>query len=45
MMKQTEDGNYRVQLRSGESGEGSDEIALLSHKFSEMAGIVRQHHD
>ncbi|RXZ32891.1 diguanylate cyclase [Oxalobacteraceae bacterium CAVE-383] len=41
VMKQTENGNYRVRL----SSEGSDEIAVLSHKFNQMAGIVHRHHE
>jgi diguanylate cyclase (GGDEF)-like protein len=41
IMKATESGNYRVRLRC----DGNDEIALLSKKFNEMAGIVLRHHE
>lgn len=38
-MKQTETGNYLLRMRC----DGNDEIALLSHKFNEMAGKMHQH--
>ncbi|HEY4072757.1 MAG TPA: diguanylate cyclase [Herbaspirillum sp.] len=41
IMKATESGNYRVRLRC----DGNDEIALLSKKFNEMAGIVLKHNE
>lgn len=40
-MRATADGNYRVRLRC----DGKDEIAVLSQKFNEMAGIVLKHHE
>jgi diguanylate cyclase (GGDEF)-like protein len=40
-MKATEDGNYRVRLFC----DGNDEIAVLSQKFNEMAGIVLKHRE
>ncbi|MFL9923808.1 diguanylate cyclase [Herbaspirillum lusitanum] len=39
IIKETERGNYKLRLEQ----DGSDEIAVLSRKFNDMSGSVRQH--